>query len=151
MNVAIRSATDGDSAGIVSLIRQWKSDGSEDTFDESPLTRAVRDCVQSGTTDVLVGEASGRVLGYIVVHWIPFPMIGGTEGYISDVIVDRAARGIGLGTRLVASVEAMARDRGTQRLMLNNRISDESFVRGFYPKLGFRWRNEFANFVKVLA
>ena len=151
MDIAIRSATEGDSAAIVSLIRQWKSGGSQGTVDESTAARSVRDCVQSTTCDVLVGEVSGKILGYIVVHWIPFPMIGGTEGYISDIIIDRGARGIGLGTRLVASVEGKARARGAQRLMLNNRVSAESFMRGFYQKLGFRQRDEFANFVKVLG
>jgi len=34
--------------------------------------------------------------------------------------------------------------------MLNNRIATESFRRSFYPKLGFRNRDEFANLVKAL-
>jgi GNAT superfamily N-acetyltransferase len=98
----------------------------------------------------LVAEVQAQVLGYVVVHWIPFPMIGGTEGYVSDLIVERDARGAGVGSRLIARIEALARERGCHRLMLNNRVTSESFRREFYPKRGFRRRDDFAGFVKTL-
>jgi ribosomal protein S18 acetylase RimI-like enzyme len=97
---------------------------------------------------LVAGAAAVR--GFIVVHWLPFPMLGGTEAYISDLIVAREARGRGVGRELVAAVERDARARSCVRLMLNNRIGSESFQRGFYPKLGFRVRDEFASLVKVL-
>jgi GNAT superfamily N-acetyltransferase len=78
-------------------------------------------------------------------------MLGGTEAYVSDLIVRRDQRGRGVGRRLVAVVEAEARRRGCVRVMLNNRIAAESFRRSFYLKLGFRVRDDFANLVKALS
>jgi GNAT superfamily N-acetyltransferase len=77
-------------------------------------------------------------------------MIEGTEGYISDLIVERAARGRGVGSQLIGTAEERARERRCKRLMLNNRITAQSFIREFYPKHGFRQRDGFANLVKAL-
>jgi len=110
----------------------------------------VRSAIACATTSVLVAEQAAGVLGFIVVHWLPFPMLAGTEAYVSDLIVGRQSRGQGIGRDLVAAAEQEARARSCVRLMLNNRVTAESFQRAFYPKLGFRVRNEFANLVKVL-
>ena len=44
-------------------------------------------------------------------------------------------------------VETLAISRSCSRLMLVNRKSRESYRRGFYKKLGWEEREEFANFV----
>jgi ribosomal protein S18 acetylase RimI-like enzyme len=144
-----RSATQGDCDSIVGLIVELRSDDQGASLDREAVASAVRCAIASADTAVLVAGAAA-VRGFIVVHWLPFPMLGGTEAYISDLIVAREARGRGVGRELVAAVERDARARSCVRLMLNNRIGSESFQRGFYPKLGFRVRDEFASLVKVL-
>lgn len=151
INQPIRPARDSDPAAIAALVRRWKLEQQRTPSDDTIVEQVVRLCTQGPACDVLVGEIDGVVLGYVIVHWIPFPMLGGLEGYVSDLLVESAGRGAGLGSRLIDKVEALARDKGCVRLMLNNAIAAESFQRGFYPKRGYRRRDEFANMVKVLG
>lgn len=95
--------------------------------------------------------ANSKALGYLVVHWIPFPAVHGLEGYISDLIVASCARGRGLGRALLQAAEEEAKSRGAYRLMLNNRRSAESYSRQFYAKHGYTERLGFSNFVKQLG
>jgi len=146
----IRRGREEDCAAIVDLIEALRREDGGAPPDRQAAGEAVRACLTSPGSGVYVAAAGGTVDGFIVVHWIPFPLLAGTEAYISDVIVDRSQRGRGTGRRLVAVVESEARGRGCVRLMLNNRVAAESFKRAFYAKLGFRVRDEFANLVKPL-
>ncbi len=143
-----RGADAADVTGVVELVIAHAMDERGAAIDADAVERAVRLCLESAEREVIVAEREGRIAGYVAVHWIPFPMLAGTEAYISDLIVDRAMRGAGLGSRLIAEVERRARERGCARLMLNNRMAADSFTRGFYAKLGFRHRDDFANMVK---
>jgi glyoxylase I family protein len=149
----IRLATLDDCGPIAALIGDLASEEN----DRGPgpglsVTEAtIRSCI--GVTDhqILVAADGARLAGYIAVHWIPLPMLSASEGYVSDLFLARSYRGAGLGRRLLGAVERLASQRGCARLMLNNRVTSPSFTRGFYPKLGFRRRDEFANFVKPVA
>lgn len=99
---------------------------------------------------IYVAAHESSLVGYVAVHWIPFPLLGGREGYISDLVVRGDRRGGGVGTRLLAVVEERARELGCRRLMLNNRLTSDAFTSGFYAKQGFAERDTYANFVKTL-
>jgi GNAT superfamily N-acetyltransferase len=126
--LTVRSANPADVAAIAALVCQWKADEGRTTIDEAGIEQAVRACVEAAGCDVLVG--------YLVLHRIPFPMLEGAEGYISDLIVERTMRGAGVGSQLIRIAEARARERRCKRLILNNRITAQSFIRQFYPKRG---------------
>lgn len=143
-----RGAEEADASGIVELVLAHALDDRGAVIDAEAVERAVRLCTGSTERELIVAEREGRIAGYVAVHWIPFPMLAGTEAYISDLIIDSALRGAGIGSRLIAEVERRARERGCARLMLNNRMAADSFTRGFYAKLGFRHRDDFANMVK---
>jgi GNAT superfamily N-acetyltransferase len=147
----IRAAAERDCDAIAGLIAELRSDEGRASRDRAIVANVVRSALDGPVTSVWVAEEAGAVRGFIVVHWLPCPMLGGHEAYISDLIVGRDARGQGLGRRLIAAAESEARRRSCVRLMLNNRVAAESFRRAFYPKLGFRVRDEFANLVKVLG
>ena len=91
-----------------------------------------------------------EVAGYINMHICPFPMIGGKELYISDLLVKQNYRGKGIGKRLMNKAEETAQKHGCSRMMLNNAKEAESYKRSFYGKSGFTERLNFANFVKTL-
>lgn len=146
----IRSATGSDCDSIAALIVELRMEEHGTSLDRGEVASVVASAIACATTSVLVAEQAAGVLGFIVVHWLPFPMLAGTEAYISDLIVGRQSRGRGIGRDLIAAAEQEARARSCVRLMLNNRVAAESFQRAFYPKLGFRVRNEFANLVKSL-
>jgi ribosomal protein S18 acetylase RimI-like enzyme len=115
---------------------------------ERRLAEHLRLCLSDESHTVLVTESpGGAILGYVAIHWLPYLMLAGPEGYVSELFVSESARGAGLGTRLLEAVEAMAVSRGCSRLMLVNRKTRESYQRGFYRKLGWEEREEFANFV----
>ena len=156
LSSTIRPATLDDCSAIAALIGGVAAESAErhePAVTSTAATEAVvRDCL--GTPDhhqLLVATDRASILGYVAVHWIPLPMLSGTEGYISDLYLARAHRGGGLGGQLLEAVERLALERGCLRLMLNNRITAPSYQREFYPRRGFRRRDEFANFVKLLA
>ena len=108
-------------------------------------------CLADDSHSVLVAEgAKGVVLGYVAIHWLPYLMLPGPEGYVSELFVAESARGAGLGSKLLEAMKDMAIGRGCSRLMLVNRKTRESYKRGFYRKLSWEERQEFANFVLSL-
>jgi GNAT superfamily N-acetyltransferase len=104
---------------------------------EMRITEHLRTCLADDSHSVLVAEgAKGAVLGYVAVHWLPYLMLAGPEGYVSELFVAESARGAGLGTKLLEAVKDMAIGRGCSRLMLVNRKMRESYRRGFYTEAG---------------
>jgi GNAT superfamily N-acetyltransferase len=101
---------------------------------------------------VYVARAAGKaVLGYVSVHWLPYLIHTGPDGYISELFIRDSARGQGIGARLLETVEAEGIRRGSRRLMLLNMRQRESYQRGFYAKHGWEERLQAATFVKILG
>jgi GNAT superfamily N-acetyltransferase len=128
-------------------VRRWHEERGA-ALDVQLTRSAVCACIGDGGRDLIVADCDGEVVGYVAVHWIPFPMLHGHEAYVSDLLIRQDWRGRGLGYRLLAVTEDRARARGCVRVMLNNRRTAESFARGFFAQAGFHERTEFANFVK---
>jgi len=149
LNIQIRPAEPGDTGAIVAILEELAREDNCTSFDADRVGKLIREYVDATERTIYVADRGG-VAGYAAVHWIPFPMLGGWEGYISDLVVGSAGRGSGIGSRLLAVVEDRAGDLGCRRLMLNNRITSESYQREFYAKHGFQRRDKFANFVKIL-
>ena len=148
----IRPAASADVPAVAAIIRGlgWFSHvNNESTAEtETRITKHLRMCVADDSHSVLVSEGDrGTISGYVAVHWLPYLMLPGPEGYISELFIAESARGMGLGTRLLEAVKDIAIGRGCSRLMLVNRRMRESYKRGFYRKLGWEEREEFANFV----
>jgi GNAT superfamily N-acetyltransferase len=145
----IRPATSADVPAIAAILRWlgWFAHVNDEppAGTETRIAEHLRMCLADDSHSVLVAE--GAVLGYVAVHWLPYLMLPGPEGYIFELFVVESARGAGLGTKLLEAVNDMAIGRGCSRLMLVNRKTRESYQRGFYRKLGWEEREEFANFV----
>ncbi len=146
----IRPYAETDSEAIVNLVAEYRTGDHGRSTDRSAIAAALRPFASSRQDRILVAEIGGEVVGYVAIHWVPFPMIQGCEAYVSDLLVSRSDRGAGIGRRLLETVESEARERGCSRLMLNQDRAAPSFARRFYPKHGFREREEYANFVKPL-
>ena len=152
----VRPATPGDVPALAAILRGlgWFAHIREEppAATEERTARHLRQCLADSSHTVLVAEgAGGAIAGYTIVHWLPYLILPGPEGYVSDLFVAAPARGSGAGTQLLAAVKEMALGRGCSRLMLLNRKSRESYQRGFYRKLGWEERDEFANFVLDLS
>ncbi|MCP4603261.1 MAG: GNAT family N-acetyltransferase [Proteobacteria bacterium] len=148
MELLIRPVELKDVDDIAALLAELAREDGHTYFDVDRVIELVRDFVNATEHAIYVADHDG-VVGYVAVHWIPFPMLGGREGYISDLVIRATDRGTGIGSCLLSAVEARARELGCVRLMLNNRTTSESYRRAFYFKHGFRQRDQFANLVKT--
>ena len=155
MDIAIRKARLADSGRISDLLRcidlfpAVQAEGPAETLQR--IQRHVALCLGDDSHSVYIAEdKGGALLAYATVHWLPYMILKGPEGFVSELFVDAAARGQGIGTRLLEIVEAEARQRGCARLSLINMRNRESFQRGFYAKLGWQERPDAANFVLLL-
>jgi len=78
---------------------------------------------------VFVAEADGRLVGQILAMLRdPVPVFqSGRYGYVTDIVVDPAARRSGVGRALFEALKAWFRERGVSYLQLmvmhNNRVS----------------------------
>jgi GNAT superfamily N-acetyltransferase len=155
MDVTIHKASLADSGRLSELLRR---------IDLFPAVRAERPaetlqriqnhlalCLGDDSHSVYLAEGQGgALLAYAAVHWLPYLILKGPEGFISELFVESAARGRGIGARLLEVVEAEARRRGCARLSLINMRNRESYQRGFYAKLGWEERPDAANFINLL-
>jgi GNAT superfamily N-acetyltransferase len=155
MSVVIRKARPGDAAGIAAVLRglEWIT-----RFDAEPIEATARRvahhlelCHADDSHTVYVAEnEGGEIAGYAAVHWLPYLLLLGPEGYVSELFIREADRGQGIGTRLLETVKKEAEARGCARLMLLNMHERESYRRGFYKKQGWEERSDAANFVYPL-
>lgn len=77
-----------------------------------------------------IGAYDGeRLVGFVNVAWD-----GGVHAFILDTCVDPAVRRQGIGIRLVAQAEAVARQRGAHWL----HVDYEPHLAEFYRRCGFR-------------
>jgi len=104
--------------------------------------------VDDSHTVYVAEDSAGAVVGYAAVHWLPYMLLAGPEGYVSELFIQESARGKGAGTKLLEVIEAEAKERGCSRLMLLNLRQRESYQREFYKKHGWEERPGVANFVR---
>ena len=85
----------------------------------------VADAFRSG----VVARDDGRIVGCAGVE------LYGDAALVRSVAVDEARRGEGLGTELVASVEAVARDAGAREAYLLTETAEDWFPRFGYAAI----------------
>ena len=95
-----------------------------------------------------VAVADGRVVGMVGASVTPSYEHDGPTGRISAMVVSEAARGQGIGARLVATAEDWARDRGAAVMMLNSHNRRDG-AHAFYRRLGYS--NNGKRFVRPLV
>jgi len=151
MTFHIRKAQPQDTAGIASVVRDvgWfahiNAEAPEATIER--IGRHLALCLADDSHSVSVAKIADVVVGYVAVHWLPYLMMRGPEGFISELFISEAARGRGIGTQLLKIIEEEARTRGCSRLgLLNSRVRD-SYGREFYKKNGWIERDDMVSFV----
>lgn len=152
MDVEIRRARAEDAPAIAELLREIgyferiNREAPETTRER--VARHLALCGADGSHSVYVAEGpQGGIAGYGAVHWLPYLILSGPEGYVSELFLREAARGQGIGAKLLEAIKAEAGERGCARLCLLNRKDRESYRRGFYAKQGWEERELMANFV----
>ena len=155
MEIEIRKAQDSDVPPLTDLLRSLgffariSAEPVESTRERLLAHLALAAADDSHT--ILVAETpEGEIAGYCAAHWLPYLILSGPEGYVSELFVREQFRGQGIGGQLLESVKAEAQKRGCSRLMLLNLRKRESYQRRFYQKQGWEERPEMANFVLPL-
>ena len=90
------------------------------------------------------------LLGYCAVHWLPIAFLQGWEAYLSELFIAEHARGWGVGSCLLDSAVAAAREKGCARIWLINNRERASYQRGFYEQHGWIEQAQMARFVLPL-
>ncbi len=155
MNIRIRKAEAIDVPAIAGLLR------SLGLFDhitaEAPQATQERVlkhlalCTADDSHLVLVAQvSSSEIAGYCAVHWLPYLILTGPEGYVSELFIKDEFRGQGIGSQLLETIKTEAQNRGCSRLMLLNMRKRESYERQFYSKQGWEERPDAANFILPL-
>jgi GNAT superfamily N-acetyltransferase len=155
MTIQIRKAQPQDAPTLAEVVRDigWFAHVNAEPPDATRerVAHHLALCLGDDSHTIYVAEnADGEALGYVAVHWLPYLILAGPEGYISELFIKGAARGQGVGSQLLAAAEAEARQRGCLRLMLINMRQRESYQREFYKKQGWDERPEAVNFVRFL-
>ena len=88
---------------------------------------------------VFVAERAGAVVGYVYAGIEPrsWKELRDVAGFIHDVVVDPAARGASVGTRLIEAASAWLVARGAPRVMLWTAAKNREAQR-LFERLGFR-------------
>ena len=156
MEIKICQAESRDIAGIAEILRDlgWFTRMSAETPVETQahIASQLDLCQADGSHSVFVSRAEDEtILGYVSIHWIPYLIHTGPEGYISELFIHSRARGQGIGSRLLETAEVEGRRRGCTRLALLNMRQRESYQREFYSRHGWVERPDAANFLKYLG
>ncbi|MEU4238260.1 GNAT family N-acetyltransferase [Actinoplanes sp. NPDC026619] len=86
----------------------------------------------------LVARADGEIVGALTLVLFPIPT--GLRAWIEDVVVDEAARGMGVGAALTREAVRLAREAGARTVDLTSRPSRAAANR-LYERLGFELRD----------
>lgn len=124
MGLRVRRAVAGDAAALLALEQHFPGDRM------SP--RSIRHLLRSASAVVWVAEHGGEVIGALILL-----LHRGTRvARIYSVVVSPAARGEGLGRRLVETAERHARD-GKKALVSLEVREDNPAALALYRRLGY--------------
>jgi len=134
----IREATSGDAGELTRLYRQLDEGQSLRPVDEQAVSRVLARTHDYPGYRVLLAVDEGRVVGSFVL--VILEMLGARcapEAIVEDVVVDRAARGKGIGRRMMAFAMDEAARTGCYKLVLSSNL-ERTGAHAFYESLGFR-------------
>lgn len=93
------------------------------------------------------GSDDADVLGVLSLHFFPVLHHDHDTAVITALVVTARARGGGVGRALVERAEAIAREYGSERLMVNTHLR-RAGAHTFYERLGFDFNGR--RYVKLL-
>jgi GNAT superfamily N-acetyltransferase len=133
--VTIRFATAADAATVVLLIRALAD--YENLIGEVRISEA--DVLRDGfgerpCFECLLAESDGAALGFALFYHTYSTFAGRPELWVEDIFVAEAARGRGVGRKLMARLGALALERDCAHLALS--VLHWNPAQDFYRRLG---------------
>jgi GNAT superfamily N-acetyltransferase len=145
VSVSIRFATAADCGLILQFIRELA------LYEKAPaaVVASEADLKRHGFGDnpqfeALIAELDGEPAGMALFHTRFSTWLGQPTLYLEDIVVREAARGHGVGRRLMARLARIALERGWGRIDFH--VLDWNPARGFYRKLGFEHHEEWLRY-----
>jgi L-amino acid N-acyltransferase YncA len=141
--IEIRAARVEDSEDMARILRELGWSEKRNVLRLEEVSRPIEELIRHANKDqdghmvIVAVDEEDKVLGFTNVHWVPFIMLAGLEGYVSDVFVSPMARGKGAGKLLIKKIIEEGKKRGCMRLMVTNGRDKPSYKHGFYKKLGW--------------
>ena len=114
----IRNAEEKDLPCLVELLRELFSIEEDFTFDEERQLRGLRLLLEQPHTCIKVLLQDAEILGMASAQIVISTATGGRSAWIEDVVIRKEHRGQGLGSRLLAALEAWCREQGVNRMQL---------------------------------
>jgi GNAT superfamily N-acetyltransferase len=137
--VTVREAREADLPRVLELYRQLTLGPGD--YDRQPEAAGSREAfAEMGRTPgfhLLVAEENGEVRGSVVLVIVPnFSYRNRPWAVIENVVVDKAHRGRGIGSRLLERAADVAREAGCYKAVLTSNKKRPEAHR-FYQRLGY--------------
>lgn len=155
MPFRIRRYTSADQEFVLSLAERfsdfelpaWRSTAELDNANQVALKK-VLEVPELESVLLLAEDETGQPAGFVYLHSQTDFFNGQKVGYLSDLAVDKAFEGQGVGRLLMEAAEAWARKQGYPHLALNV-FATNTRARQMYEKFGFQ--QEVVKYVKPLG
>jgi len=147
MSILIRPARHADIPAIQALLAQvdrlhWA--GQPDVFQPTPGPARddvyLRSLISGWQTVVILAEADSHLVGCLIARLQETPevpmLVPQQYLMVDTLVVDAVHRSCGIGSELMAHIEAWAQDRDIHRVELNV-FEFNTEARGFYEKQGY--------------
>ena len=132
MSGVVRLAEPGDAPSLALLLHDFNAEFGEPVPEPGELALRVRELIEGGAITALLAEGEGMVL----LRFLPSLLSESLDCYLEEVYVVPARRRCGIGTALVESTLAHARERGAGYVYLGTGEEDAG-ARALYERLGF--------------
>ena len=133
--IKIRKAVSSDIADLAGLLRDLFSIEEDFQFDEQKQRAGLLMLIESDCNEkvLFVAEKDKRVIGMCSAQTLISTAEGGKAAMIEDMVVEKSARGNGIGRLIMDEIVSWAKENGITRLQL---LADKNNIRAisFYKK-----------------
>lgn len=133
MNISIRPARKSDAATIANLVTQLATSLDEHS---AVAEQYVLRYLDSGEAGVLVAETEGEVVGLLSYTLRPSLYHAATSCMIEELVVSQDHRGAGIGSQLLDSIAALAREQRCVELSVSAMATNAGAL-ALYKRHGF--------------
>ena len=107
----ITQIKENDINAILDLIVQYKQEQhiSMDSIFKNNIRKQLLKLIKKNDSTSYICTLKNKVVGYMNTHICLFPLLGGSELYISDLLINQNFRGKGIGKLFIAKAEELAK------------------------------------------
>ncbi|MGD9718468.1 MAG: GNAT family N-acetyltransferase [Sulfurimonadaceae bacterium] len=135
--IEIGAASEADIEQAARLLAVLFAIESDFSIDFTKQFKGLSLLLQEQHSDILVAKYGDEVVGMVTMQRLVSSAEGGYVGQLEDLVVKEEFRKMGLGSRLLNRIRALACEKGYKRLSLGADVANENAL-AFYTRRGFR-------------